>query len=98
MLFTHHGRVLDPIQHCQTQASTSFNSTPSNSDISEKDKSSDQVHKLIVPFPNRIKNNKQNAHMDKIFEMFNQVIINVPLLDTIQQVPSYAKLFKDMCA
>ena len=29
--------------------------------------------------------------MDKIIEIFNQVKINVPLLDSIQQVPSYAK-------
>ena len=29
--------------------------------------------------------------------MFNQVQINVPLLDAIQQVPSYAKFLKDMC-
>ena len=35
--------------------------------------------------------------MEKIFEMFNQVKINVPLLDVIQQVLSYAKFLKDMC-
>jgi len=35
--------------------------------------------------------------MEKIFEMFNQVKINVPLLDAIQQVPSYAKFLKDIC-
>jgi len=35
--------------------------------------------------------------MEKIFEMFNQVKINVPLLDVIQKVPSYAIFLKDMC-
>ena len=35
--------------------------------------------------------------MEKIREMFNQVQINVPLLDTIQQVLTYAKFLKDMC-
>jgi len=35
--------------------------------------------------------------MEKIREMFNQVQINVPLLDAIQQVPSYAKFLKYMC-
>ena len=35
--------------------------------------------------------------MDKIIEIFNQVKINVPLLDAIQQVPSYTKFLKDMC-
>ena len=36
-------------------------------------------------------------HMKKILEMFNQVKLNVPLLDAIQQVPAYAKFLKDMC-
>jgi len=35
--------------------------------------------------------------MKKILEMFNQVKINVPLLNTIQQVLSYAKYLKDKC-
>jgi len=35
--------------------------------------------------------------MDKIIEIFNQVKINMSLLDAIQQVPSYAKFLKDMC-
>ena len=35
--------------------------------------------------------------MDKIIQIFNQVKINMPLLDAIQQVPSYAKFLKDMC-
>jgi len=42
-------------------------------------------------------NNKTNAQMKKIRKMFNQVEINMPLLDAIQQVPSYAKFLKDMC-
>jgi len=35
--------------------------------------------------------------MEKILEMFNQVKLNVPFLDAIQQVPAYAKFLKDMC-
>ena len=84
-------------QHNHTQVSTSSSLNPSKSDESETDKSTSQVYKPIVPFPNRLKNNKKNLHMDKIIEIFNQVKINVSLLDVIQQVPSYAKFLKDMC-
>ena len=87
----------NPIQHNHTQASTSYSFNPSKSDESDKDKSANQVHKFIVPFPNRLKNNKQNTHMDKIIEIFNQMKINVLLLDAIQQVPSYVKFLKDIC-
>ena len=67
------------IQHNHTQASTSFSPNPFKSDESEKDKSTSQVHKPIVRFSNRLKNNMQNSHMHKIIEIFNQMKINVPL-------------------
>ena len=35
--------------------------------------------------------------MNKIIRIFNQVKINVPLFDAIQQVPLYAKFLKNMC-
>jgi len=85
-----------PIQHNHTHASTSSSPSSSKSDEFETDKSTSQVHQPIVPFPNRLKNNKQNSHMNKIIEIFNQVKINVVLLDDIQQVTSYAKFLKDM--
>jgi hypothetical protein len=36
-------------------------------------------------------------HNSKIFETFKQVRINIPLLDAIKQVSSYAKFLKDLC-
>ena len=35
--------------------------------------------------------------MEKILEMFNEVKLNIPLLEAIQHVPSYVKFLKDMC-
>jgi len=32
-----------------------------------------------------------------ILEVFKQVKINIPLLDAIKQIPSYAKFLKDLC-
>ena len=80
------------------QAFTSPNPTlpQLDSDNTKKDKSDENVHTPIAPYPNRFKN-KQSAQMDKVREIFNKVKINVPLLDAIQQVPNYAKFLKDMC-
>jgi hypothetical protein len=36
-------------------------------------------------------------HNSEIFETFKQVMINIPLLDAIKQVPFYAKFLKDLC-
>ena len=35
--------------------------------------------------------------MEKILETFKQVKVNIPLLEAVQQVPSYAKFLKDLC-
>jgi hypothetical protein len=39
---------------------------------------------------------KKNAQFPEILEVFKQVQINIPFLDAIQQVPSYAKFLKDL--
>ena len=62
-----------------------------------KDKTAEQVHKPVAPFTNRLRDNNKNMYMEKMLEMFNEVKLNVPLLDAIQQVPAYAKFLKDMC-
>jgi len=35
--------------------------------------------------------------MEKVHGIFNQVKINIPLPNAIQQVPRYTKFLKDMC-
>jgi hypothetical protein len=50
----------------------------------------------IAPYPKRLKPPKKNAQFVEILEVFKQVQINIPFLDAIQQVPSYAKFMKDL--
>ncbi|XP_059663428.1 uncharacterized protein LOC132309092 [Cornus florida] len=62
--------------------------------------SPEQRH-VVVPFPQRLQETskaaKQASELQDIMEMFKQVKINLPLLDAIQQIPTYAKFLKDMC-
>lgn len=51
----------------------------------------------MVPFPQRLSPSTQNSKSQEILEIFKQVKVNIPLLDVIQQIPSYAKILKDMC-
>jgi len=48
-------------------------------------------------FPHVMTKQRKVNHNSEIFETFKQVRINIPLLDAIKQVPSYAKFFKDLC-
>jgi hypothetical protein len=49
-----------------------------------------------APYPERLKAPKKNAQFAEILEVFKQVQINIPFLDAIKQVPSYAKFLKDL--
>jgi hypothetical protein len=49
-----------------------------------------------VPYPKRLQAPKKEGKFDDILEVFKKVKINILFLDAIQQVPSYAKFFKDL--
>jgi len=72
------------IQIDPTSTSTSAISSQSAPQTSDKDNVTNQVHKPVAPFHNRLRNKNKNMHMKKILEMFNQVKLNVPLLNAIQ--------------
>ncbi|KAK8538818.1 hypothetical protein V6N12_034526 [Hibiscus sabdariffa] len=48
------------------------------------------------PFPQRLKKQKQDYQFKKILDILKQVHINLPLVETLQQMPNYAKFLKDM--
>ncbi|XP_038982173.1 uncharacterized protein LOC120110664 [Phoenix dactylifera] len=54
-------------------------------------------HKIVAPFPQRLLAAKKGIPDQEILEIFKQVKINIPLLDAIKQIPSYAKFLKDLC-
>jgi hypothetical protein len=49
-----------------------------------------------APYPERLQEPKKGGKLEDILEVFKQVQINIPFLDTIQQIPSYAKFLKDL--
>ena len=60
--------------------------------------SEDSVKKNIPPpFPQALRSKKKIPNQAKIWEVLRQVKVNIPLLDMIKQVPTYAKFLKDLC-
>ena len=49
------------------------------------------------PFPQALKSKKKAINQAEILEVLRQVKVNIPLLDMIKQVPTYAKFLKDLC-
>ena len=50
-----------------------------------------------LPFPQALKSKKKAINQTKMLEVLRQVKVNIPLLDMIKQVPTYAKFLKDLC-
>ena len=48
-------------------------------------------------FPQALKKGKNSVNQTEILEVLWQVKVNIPLLDMIKQVPTYAKFLKDLC-
>ena len=54
-------------------------------------------HCLPPPFPQALRTKKKASQQAGILEFLRQVKVNIPLLDIIKQVPTYAKFLKDLC-
>ncbi|XP_070666416.1 uncharacterized protein [Malus domestica] len=50
-----------------------------------------------MPFLQRFQRQRKDKNMLDILEQFKKVQINIPLLDAIAQIPSYAKFLKGLC-
>ena len=60
--------------------------------------SEDPVKKnMPPPFPQALRGKKKIPNQAEIWEVLRQVKVNIPLLDMIKQVPTYAKFLKDLC-
>jgi hypothetical protein len=49
-----------------------------------------------APYLKRLQAPRNGGKLEDILEVFKQVRINIPFLDAIQQIPSYAKFLKDL--
>ena len=60
--------------------------------------SEDSVKKnMPPPFPQALRSKKKIPNQAEIWEVLRQVKVNIPLIDMIKQVPTYAKFLKDLC-
>ncbi|GER45726.1 retrotransposon gag protein [Striga asiatica] len=52
--------------------------------------------KPSIPFPSRLRDEKQEQQFRDLYNMLSKVNVNLPLLDVIKSMPSYVKFFKDL--
>jgi hypothetical protein len=91
------GRIIDKTISPTTQEPEEF-SKPKSDDKLDKYEASEAVKcPITAPFPQRLQPWKKLSQNFENFEILKQVKINIPLLDAIKQIPSYAKFLKDSC-
>ena len=56
-----------------------------------------EEYKPPPPFPQSLRTKKKAINQAEILEVLRQVKVNIPLLNMIKQVPTYAKFLKDLC-
>jgi hypothetical protein len=81
-------RLVKPKNEIKSQVSLDEAST---SKVSEMEKVN------APPFLQRLVKPKIENKLLDVFEILRKVHINIPLLDAIKQIPSYAKFLKDFC-
>ena len=72
---------------------------PTVTDPPEKEQSTkrEEVKTSVPPpFPQALRKKKNFVNQTEILEVLRQVKVNIPLLDMIKQVPTYAKFLKDL--
>ncbi|XP_052199599.1 uncharacterized protein LOC127806389 [Diospyros lotus] len=57
-----------------------------------------KYYKIPLPFPKRFLKANLDKKFAKFLKVFKKLHINIPLLDVISQMPSYAKFLKDIIA
>ncbi|OIT24116.1 hypothetical protein A4A49_64388, partial [Nicotiana attenuata] len=53
-------------------------------------------HSVPLPFPQKMKRQKLDKQFSKFLDILKQLYINIPFTDALTQMPSYAKLLKEI--
>ena len=93
-----HVRQSEKTETSKNQADPSINKEAESSVHEAEPKMRNSEYKTLPPppFPNRLKNAKLDKQFNKFLDVFKQLHINIPLIDALQSMPSYAKFIKEI--
>ncbi|XP_073153684.1 uncharacterized protein [Henckelia pumila] len=67
-------------------------------DMQKEERLAPEVPTKPVPhFPLVLKESRKDEGIKKLYDTFRRCEVNIPLLDSIKQVPRYAKFLKELC-
>ena len=88
------GKELRPAVPAPTKTALTVADPPEEEQPATREEVKHNVH---PSFPQALRKKKNSVNQTEILEVLRQVKVNIPLLDMIKQVPTYAKFLKDLC-
>ncbi|KAL4339132.1 hypothetical protein GQ457_08G031930 [Hibiscus cannabinus] len=85
-----------PTQESEDHSNPQTTTGESSAESSHAESGKPEEIRPPPPFPQRLKKQKQDYQFKKFLDILKQVHINMPLVEALQQMPNYAKIFKDM--
>ena len=88
------GKELRPAVPAPTKTAPTVVDSPEEEQSAKRE----EVKPIVPPpFPQALRKKKNSVNQTEILEVLRRVKVNIPLLDMIKQVPTYAKFLKDLC-
>ena len=88
------GKELRPAVPALTKIAPTVVDPPEEEQLAEREEVNPSVP---PPFPQALRKKKNSVNQTEILEVLRKVKVNIPLLYMIKQVPTYAKILKDLC-
>ncbi|GKD83070.1 hypothetical protein Tco_1349909 [Tanacetum coccineum] len=91
-----------PMIDCEVKGATTRGGKTTTQDVHNNDTNgsvvqpSNKVQPPPVPFPKRLRKEKDEAQQKKFLENLKQLHINLPFIEALAQVPKYAKFLKGL--
>ncbi|XP_022877019.1 uncharacterized protein LOC111395266 [Olea europaea var. sylvestris] len=88
--------VIDEATRVEKSAPNATKNGESIETSAVKAPSLDKAYMPPIPFPQKLKKNKQDTKNEKFLDVLKKLQINVPFINAILQILSYTKFLKDM--
>nr|GEU37069.1 integrase, catalytic region, zinc finger, CCHC-type, peptidase aspartic, catalytic [Tanacetum cinerariifolium] len=87
---------LENITNPQDKPETKEKASKNVEEASDDHRKSIESCNQTIPFPGRLKKGNEKEQFRKFFENLQQLSINIPFFEALEQMPKYAKFMKDL--
>ncbi|RDX89154.1 hypothetical protein CR513_29147, partial [Mucuna pruriens] len=84
------------LEYSVKQMVTSYGQIPSQTIINPQ-ANKNSIRTIPLPTPRKVVQAKNSEIDDELLQTVNKVKMNIPLFDSIKQIPKYAKFLKELC-